>query len=119
MPELPDVEVYRRYLDATALHREIRAVESVDEEMLDEEGWLALHFGMTGELCDRSRGGLKRLLTDQASLAGIGNTYADEILFHARLRARRLTARGGEEQQAAHQERAPTHEHRESMVVAG
>jgi len=28
---------------------------------------------------------LKRILTDQSLIAGIGNAYADEILFHARL----------------------------------
>lgn len=184
MPELPDVELQRRYLAATALRREISTVESMDSGMLDgvsestlrrrllgstlvdthrhgkwclaqldgDRGWLGLHFGMTGvlaawrtnapvspphlalrlvfndgthlddrtsrrlghialadhvegfieardlgpdasqldgallgELCNASRSGIKALLTDQSQLAGLGNIYADEILFMARL----------------------------------
>lgn len=79
MPELPDVEVYRRYVDATSLHRTISDV-FLREQLVQEtspqtirthlrgaeldstrrhgkhlfiyagEGWLQLHFGMTGYL---------------------------------------------------------------------
>lgn len=34
MPELPDVEVFRRYLDSTSLHQHIGAVETLDEDIL-------------------------------------------------------------------------------------
>jgi formamidopyrimidine-DNA glycosylase len=34
MPELPDVEVYRRYLDATSLHKRIRSTRVIDSRML-------------------------------------------------------------------------------------
>jgi formamidopyrimidine-DNA glycosylase len=48
-------------------------------------------------LLERRRGRLKSLLLDQAFLAGIGNLYADEILWEARLHPQRsvesLTAR--------------------------
>ncbi|EPR44282.1 Formamidopyrimidine-DNA glycosylase catalytic domain protein [Desulfovibrio sp. X2] len=81
MPELPDVEVFRRYLEATALHKRIESVQdletglldgvsandlrrAIEEHALEEtarhgkhllaripgDGWLALHFGMTGRL---------------------------------------------------------------------
>jgi formamidopyrimidine-DNA glycosylase len=82
MPELPDVQVYKEYLDATALHQRIEAavVEGGEELLrgvsaralrerlrggslretrrhgkhlfagLAGDGWLRLHFGMTGEL---------------------------------------------------------------------
>jgi len=80
MPELPDVEVFRRYLNATALHQEIKAVTVRSQKILDGisikrlkaslEGrpfnstrrhgkylfaqvgdhWLVFHFGMTGFL---------------------------------------------------------------------
>lgn len=80
MPELPNVETFRRYLDATSLHKRINRVECADEKVLDitpqrlgqalvgrqliasrrrgkhllveldRGGWLALHFGMTGYL---------------------------------------------------------------------
>lgn len=34
MPELPDVEVFRRYLESTALHREVATVHVKDERLL-------------------------------------------------------------------------------------
>ena len=185
MPELPDVELYRRTLDDHALHQEIlRAVVS-DARILGDlaekdfvarlkgnrlersrrhgkhllvklsrNGWLVMHFGMTGSLeylepagkdvsygrvrldfkdgslayvnrrmlgrvgladdadafvaaeglgpdaLDRSfdlatlsaaldgRREVKAVLMDQSVVAGIGNLYADEILFQARLHPR-------------------------------
>src|SRR5918994_241173 len=184
MPELPDVELYKRYLDECALRRTIERVVVNDARILGalpsdafvsrltgnrfeesrrhgkhllvrlrKDGWLTLHFGMTGNLLyfredaddppyDRVRfdfaGGhhlayvnrrmlgrvgladdanaciqdeelgpdaldpafdlrafaqaiegrrrdVKSVLMDQALIAGIGNIYADEILFQARL----------------------------------
>jgi formamidopyrimidine-DNA glycosylase len=184
MPELPDVELYKRYLDRHALRRTIERVVVGDARILGDlsekafvarlkgnrfeesrrhgkhllarlrrDGWLPLHFGMTGNLVyfedaadappyDRVRfdlaGGahlayvnrrmlghvglaaaadafiaaeelgpdaldpkfdleaftraiwgrrrdIKSVLMDQALIAGIGNIYADEILFQARL----------------------------------
>jgi formamidopyrimidine-DNA glycosylase len=182
MPELPDVELYKRHLDAHALHRRIMRAVVSDARILGDlkkaqfvarlkgnrlessrrhgkhllvrlarDGWLTLHFGMTGDLryveppgaevpYDRVRfefeGGslayinrrmlgrvgltddadafiaaeelgpdaldpafdlatlstaldgrreVKAVLMDQSLVAGIGNIYADEILFQARL----------------------------------
>lgn len=184
MPELPDVELFKRYLERHALRRTIRAVQVNDARILSalpaarfaatlkgnrleaarrhgkhllvrlaRDGWLTLHFGMTGGLAwfedladdppydrvrldfeasghlayvnrrmlgrvglaedadafiraeelgpdaldpdfDRPafeaalagrRRDLKSVLMDQALLAGVGNIYADEILFQARL----------------------------------
>jgi formamidopyrimidine-DNA glycosylase len=81
MPELPEVETFKRYLDATALHQEIEKVEIRSELLLEDtrvqelqdtlqgrsfrstrrhgkylfvelegDGWLVLHFGMSGRL---------------------------------------------------------------------
>lgn len=79
MPELPDVEIFRRYVDATSLHRRVddlmvrgQLVEGSPQTIrrhlrgaaLEEtrrhgkhlfvrssdDGWLRLHFGMTGGL---------------------------------------------------------------------
>jgi formamidopyrimidine-DNA glycosylase len=184
MPELPDVELFKRYLDRHALGQTIRTVQVNDARILRDlpadrftrtlagkrleasrrhgkhllvrlarGGWLTLHFGMTGNLdwfenladdppydrvrLDFENGGhlayvnrrmlgrvglaedaeafiaaeelgsdaldpafdeaafgaalagrrrdLKSVLMDQAVIAGIGNIYADEILFQARL----------------------------------
>lgn len=195
MPELPDVEVWRRYVDATSLHQRITGLgydaadlratvsrQALDRALLgrrlrstgrhgkhlfagladgdggaDGEGrvqqWLRLHFGMTGALRyyrvgdepdhtrlridfedgfhlafqntrklgmidlledpDRwireeglgpdalrvgrkrfrslfagRRGLIKSLLMDQRILAGLGNVYADELLYQERLHPR-------------------------------
>ncbi len=188
MPELPDVEVFKQYFDATALHKEIRKVDVYPAQVLkgitekemklnyqgrkftgarrhgkylfasmDDNRWLVFHFGMTGHLkyfknCNKQphfdraqfsftngyhlvyvskrmlgrieqtqdvdrfirRKGLgpdalgedfdltafkaafadsqsmaKTGLMDQDKVAGIGNVYADEILFQAGIRPKR------------------------------
>lgn len=80
MPELPDVEIYRRYIDATSLHQSIQSIQIKGKRLADSpissikravehasfketerigkylfvklEGsdWLVFHFGMTGTL---------------------------------------------------------------------
>lgn len=80
MPELPDVETYKKYLNRNALHQKIRNVEVQDKSILKTSAnilednlhlqefkaserigknllvksgngyWLILHFGMTGYL---------------------------------------------------------------------
>lgn len=182
MPELPDVETFRKYLAVTSLHKKIVKVHIPGRELLsgissttlrrhlkgrklvttarhgkhlfagtDAEDWLMLHFGMTGklkyyskddrkpshtrllldfdngyhlaydnqrklgsiglvkdidgfvrrrelgrdameldmeefrELYGNKRGSVKAALMDQKTMAGVGNVYADEILFQARI----------------------------------
>jgi formamidopyrimidine-DNA glycosylase len=182
MPELPDVEIFKRYLDATSLHQRIDDVEVRNAYILkevtarelarelksrcfesthrhgkhlfvraDDKLWLRLHFGMTGSLqyfknheqapgharvlfvfandhrlafddqrqfgqigllkgvdeflkeralgpdalevglvefrkiLVKRRGAVKSILMNQQIIAGIGNIYADEILFRARI----------------------------------
>jgi formamidopyrimidine-DNA glycosylase len=186
MPELPDVEVFRRYVESTSLNQDIERIDVLDQRILqgvsennlsralvgcrfistlrhgkylfagtNADCWLALHFGMTGYLrylqedmalpdytrvCFRfengnrlvyvsmrmlgevgltadtdafieerglgpdallldldgflgilgsRRGSIKAALTNQAAIAGIGNIYADEILFQARVHPKR------------------------------
>jgi formamidopyrimidine-DNA glycosylase len=182
MPELPEVETFKRYLDRTSLHRRIIAVDVRDSYVLKrvsarelarrlkrrrfessrrhgkhlfvrvgDQIWLRLHFGMTGSLehlkhhqeapnsarvifrfvnndrlafddqrkfgeieliadvdeflqargigadaleigllqfkaiVGKHRGAVKAILLNQRLIAGIGNLYADEILFRARM----------------------------------
>ena len=182
MPELPEVETFKRYLDSTSLHQEITNVDVRDAYVLKRvsarqlarrlkgrrfesshrhgkhlfvhagnELWLRLHFGMTGSLeyikpdevapktarvifrfadncrlafddqrkfgeieltedvdeflqtrglgpdalkisfsrfkaiVGKHRGAIKAILLNQQLIAGIGNLYADEILFRARM----------------------------------
>jgi formamidopyrimidine-DNA glycosylase len=182
MPELPEVETFKRYLDSTSLHQRITCVDVRSAYVLkgvsarelarrlkgrrfesscrhgkhllvhaDGDLWLRLHFGMTGclsyfkdqertprhtrvlfvfanahrlafedqrkfgevglvedldeylrkrglgpdaldislsqfrEIFTKHHGAVKSILLNQKLIAGIGNIYADEILFHARL----------------------------------
>lgn len=182
MPELPEVETFKRYLDSTSLRQWITNVDVRDAYVLkrvsarelarrlkgrrfenshrhgkhlfvraDDELWLRLHFGMTGWLqylkrneeppktarvifrfadncrlafddqrkfgeielikdvdeflqrrglgpdaleislsqfkaiIGKHRGAVKAILLNQQLIAGIGNLYADEILFRARM----------------------------------
>lgn len=182
MPELPDVETFKRYLDATSLHQRIADVDVRSAYVLkgisarelarrlkgrgfessrrygkhlfvrmDSDVWLRLHFGMTGSLryfkgeekapphtrvlfafekdyslafddqrkfgevgliedvdaflkkralgpdaldvelkefqglFAKHRGAVKSILLNQRLIAGIGNIYADEILFRAHM----------------------------------
>jgi formamidopyrimidine-DNA glycosylase len=80
MPELPEIAVYKKYVDATSLHKKITEVEFGDELLFDvskkelynacvgkefteserigkhllihveDNDWMSLHFGMTGGL---------------------------------------------------------------------
>src|SRR5258707_5818281 len=180
MPELPEVETFKRYLDSTSLHQRITNVDVRDAYVLKRIStrqltqrlkgrrfenshrhgkhlfvraanklWLRLHFGMTGSLeyldhnevapktarvifrfagncrlafddqrkfgeielikdideflqtrglgpdaleislsqfkaiVGKHRGAVKAILLNQKLIAGIGNLYADEILFRA------------------------------------
>ncbi len=180
MPELPDVETYKRYIDSTSLHKKIEKVSDINEKILEDiskkqlkkilvhtklietdrhgkylflqlsdEQWLVIHFGMTGyvkyfkdvndkpshtrllltfaneyhlafhnqrllgkisitkhkeeyikrknlgvdalnislsvfqDLLSDKRGMIKSALMNQSMIAGIGNIYADEILFQS------------------------------------
>ena len=182
MPELPEVETFKRYLDARSLHQRITCVDVRSAYVLkgvsarelarrlkahrfessrrhgkhlfvraDGDLLLRLHFGMTGSLryfkdqeraprhtqvlfvfanahrlafedqrkfgeiglvedldeylrkrglgpdaldisisqfkkiLGKHRGAVKSILLNQKLIAGIGNIYADEILFHARI----------------------------------
>jgi formamidopyrimidine-DNA glycosylase len=182
MPELPDVETFKRYLNATSLHQRIANVDVRSAYLLkgvsarelerrlkrrrfessrrhgkhlfvrtDGDFWLRLHFGMTGsihyfkrpeqapkhtrvffvfanthclafedqrkfgevgliedvneflkkralgpdaldvslgqfrEIFAKHRGAVKTILLNQKLVAGIGNIYADEILFRTRV----------------------------------
>jgi formamidopyrimidine-DNA glycosylase len=190
MPELPEVETFKRYLDNTSLHQRITGLEVRDAYVLkrvsareltrrlkgcrfensyrhgkhlfvraSDELWLRLHFGMTGSLeylkhdevalkaarvifrfaencrlafddqrkfgeieliedvdeflqarglgpdaleislsrfkaiVGKHRGAVKAILLNQQLIAGIGNLYADEILFRARMHPATKAAR--------------------------
>jgi formamidopyrimidine-DNA glycosylase len=66
----------------------IRLVDDLEGFVRDEHlGLDALGIGHADfmEVLRRKRGAVKNVLMDQKSIAGIGNVYADEILFQARV----------------------------------
>ena len=196
MPELPDVQVFKEYMDATCLHKRIHAVHLHDVDDLlkgtsasilrrnlkggvlestrrhgkhlfmevGDRGWLVLHFGMTGfveyfkvdpgrvleharlvldfqgghalayvnirklgslgwtrdvkafvetaglgtdalgisrdglaEFLENRRGSLKGTLMNQKLMAGLGNVYADEVLFRTGVHPKKVA--GGVEEE--------------------
>jgi formamidopyrimidine-DNA glycosylase len=49
MPELPDVELFKRYFDATALHQTIETVEVRDEILLEDCSVQSLEEALVGQ----------------------------------------------------------------------
>src|SRR5258706_172806 len=72
MPELPEVDLYCRYLARHALRQRIASVRVLDERIVA-----------------RRRGAVKSLLLSQDIIAGMGNLYVDETLYRASIHPRR------------------------------
>jgi formamidopyrimidine-DNA glycosylase len=62
MPELPDVEVFRQYLDATALHQKIAGVKIDTTTVLDDVSRQALIQTLSGRQLESTRRHGKHLL---------------------------------------------------------
>ncbi|MBN2205352.1 MAG: Fpg/Nei family DNA glycosylase [Thermoleophilia bacterium] len=61
MPELPDVETFRRYLGSTALHKTVEAVLALDEDLLEDVDGRTARRILTGVSLDEARRHGKRL----------------------------------------------------------
>jgi len=48
MPELPDVETFKRYLDATSLHQRINDVDVLSADLLKGVSWRELERRLKG-----------------------------------------------------------------------
>lgn len=55
MPELPDVEVFKRYLNSTALHQEISSAEVKNEKVLGSTSARELERALVGERFESTR----------------------------------------------------------------
>jgi formamidopyrimidine-DNA glycosylase len=64
MPELPDVETFRRYLDATSLHQEIEKVEGRSRQVLEGVSAQELEAGLEGRTFESTRRHGKYLLVE-------------------------------------------------------
>jgi formamidopyrimidine-DNA glycosylase len=64
VPELPDVEVLKQYLDATSLHQDIRAVEVGDSRILEDIATERLKTGLRGHSFDSTQRHGKYLFTE-------------------------------------------------------
>src|SRR5829696_334205 len=94
MPELPDVEVFRQYVDATLRHQKIRSVAVRNEKILGRVSARKLQRALNPrERLEGTRGGERAMLMNQKNLASIGNVYSDKIHFQARLHPKTSIAR--------------------------
>jgi formamidopyrimidine-DNA glycosylase len=87
---LADGEDLRLVENGTAKRAKVHVVRSPDDvEWVARAGVEPLNDEFTADVVTRLLGGerrqLKKLITDQARIAGIGTAYADEVLFAARL----------------------------------
>ena len=83
------IGLYRRDPDTDVPPEGVaRGVLALGEEPLSDEFTAELFLGM----CAGRRGRLKTLLMNQDFLAGVGNIYADEALWRARLHPLRLAS---------------------------
>ena len=55
LPELPDVEVFKRYFDATSLHQEIEKVEVYSRQILEDTSVEKLKTGLEGRTFESTR----------------------------------------------------------------
>jgi len=63
MPELPDVEVFRKYLDKTALHQTVKKVEIFAKDILDEASQKQLQSQVEGQQSESTEHHGKYLFT--------------------------------------------------------
>jgi formamidopyrimidine-DNA glycosylase len=75
MPELPEVEIMKRYLEATSLHRKIRTVNVVNSKVVKDTSLSALERSLKGKEFKKARRHGKNLFV---SLGSGGKT----LLFH-------------------------------------
>jgi formamidopyrimidine-DNA glycosylase len=97
--------IWQRRLGEIALTRDPESF--VQDRGLGPDA-LDLRLPAFKDLLARRRGAIKPALMDQRLLAGIGNVYSDEMLFHARFRPDRDT-RGLDENDLAGLHRALRH----------
>src|SRR5680860_471180 len=55
MPELPDVQVYKEYLDATSLHHEMTRVDVADDRILEDISARSLTRTMKGHAFEKTQ----------------------------------------------------------------
>ena len=55
MPELPDVEIFKQYLDATALHQTVQAIDVRSRQVLQEISVQHLQQGLKGRCFETTR----------------------------------------------------------------
>jgi len=84
MPELPDVEVFRQYVDMTLRHQKIMSVAVRNEKILGGVSARKLQRSLNfRQRFEGRKRGVKATLMDQNLLTGMGNVYSDKIHFQA------------------------------------
>lgn len=91
VPELPDVEIDKQYLDATS-QRTALLLDFVEREDLGPGALTHLGADELAVLLEGRRGSVKGALMDENPLACLGNIYTDEVLFQAGIHPRSAVA---------------------------
>jgi formamidopyrimidine-DNA glycosylase len=86
MPELPDVEVYKRYFDSTALHQPIADVDVLEETLLDGTAATALRQVLRGTSFEETRRHGKHLFArlDTGRWLGLHFGMSGELTYYER-----------------------------------
>lgn len=86
MPELPDVEVYRRYFDSTALHQPIGDVMVAEPSLLDEVSTNAVRQALSGASFEGTRRHGKHLFAHLSTERWLGIHFgmSGELKYYKR-----------------------------------
>lgn len=86
MPELPDVEVYKRYFDSTALYQSIADAEILDDALLDDISERKIRRALRGTSFEETRRHGKHLFARCASDHWLGLHFgmSGELAYYKR-----------------------------------
>ncbi len=85
MPELPEVELVARSLDRLLRGRSVVAAKLLRPGLAPEPFGAEFTPDYLRQTLSRTRRALKEVLLDQTKVTGLGNIYAAEVLFLARV----------------------------------
>lgn len=86
MPELPDVEICKRYVDSTALHQSIASAEVLDDALLDGTSASAVRQALRGTSFEETRRHGKHLFVRRSSARWLGLHFgmSGELTYYER-----------------------------------
>src|SRR5258706_142598 len=93
MPELPEVELVVRSLQSLVVGRSVVPAQILRPRLIPGLSSDSFTADYLKSVMTSSRRSIKEALLDQSRVVGVGNIYAAEVLFRARVRPTALAAR--------------------------